>query len=644
MKRTLSLVIALAMILSMMPTVFAAEDQLPPDIEAVGGEAEVLEELGWTSVTLAAGEAGIYAYTAEGDGTITVYIGEISEGVEGDIVLTNKTTGQTLSLNKDGVDNYGLELTVEVSNGDSIEIQVTASAAAEMTWVANFAAVLGSQANPIYPEWTWSEDNIEATATVTAPVGTTYYAVNGAGMVLSVNGEEWGTLVSSGMGRAPAVFSIKNEGEAAAEYSLQIAWPVGSYSNPEIIWDPTAITAVVADGNDQGYYYSWYNRGITGTLTLNLGEVTGNGTFGNVILTNGTTGATAWMSDSEGGDTVSMDVVPGDFVTIQVAVDSGAEWNYPGATINLTGEITYPLGSSENPETIWDPSAITAVVADGNSQGYYYSWYNRAITGTLTLNLGEVTGNGALGDVILTNGTTNAMAWMSDSEGGNTVSLDIAPNDFVTIQVTVDSGAEWNYPGATINLTGVITTPAGSMDNPAALEIGETIVDIAEGSQGYFFTWTAEKAGTLSVEMPADMAWTYVINNLTTGQYGDTQWSDSDPVVGVGTVEVAAGDVIQIMVNTYDAENPWVAPAGKLNVKVAFEAKGGEAPVVLGDVTGDGKVLANDAMVLLQYSINVGNVDVAVGDVTGDGKILANDAMLVLQRSVNPDTKFPAEN
>ena len=128
-----------------------------------------------------------------------------------------------------------------------------------------------------------------------------------------------------------------------------------------------------------------------------------------------------------------------------------------------------------------------------------------------------------------------------------------------------------NNTDADVTLSIDFVVPLGSMDNPADLVIGENTADIAAGSQGYYYTWTATEAGTLSITMPAGQ-WTYTINNLTSSAYGDAQWSDSDPVVPVGTVDVAAGDEIQIIVCTYDAADPWNAPAGLFTFTAAFEA------------------------------------------------------------------------
>ena len=117
-----------------------------------------------------------------------------------------------------------------------------------------------------------------------------------------------------------------------------------------------------------------------------------------------------------------------------------------------------------------------------------------------------------------------------------------------------------------------VSYPVGSMSNPAALVLGENAAAIEAGNdQGYYFTWTAPAKGVLSVTMPQGN-WIYVLNNMSTGSYGDTQWSDSEPVVNPGTIQVNAGDRVQVMVNTYDPANPWTTPAGTVAFQADFQA------------------------------------------------------------------------
>jgi len=58
---------------------------------------------------------------------------------------------------------------------------------------------------------------------------------------------------------------------------------------------------------------------------------------------------------------------------------------------------------------------------------------------------------------------------------------------------------------------------------------------------------------------------------------------------------------------------------------------------ILGDADSDGSVYANDAMLILQYSVGLideTKLNLSAADVDGDHDVYANDAMLVLQRSV----------
>ena len=136
----------------------------------------------------------------------------------------------------------------------------------------------------------------------------------------------------------------------------------------------------------------------------------------------------------------------------------------------------------------------------------------------------------------------------------------------VVFSITNDGEADAEYALA-------ISYPAGTMDNPAQIVLGDNTATIEAGnSQGYFFTYTAQEAGTLTFTISGEAGWVYAINNLTTGKYGDQHWFDDDPVVNPEVIEVAAGDEIQIMVNTYDPADMWNNPAGTITVSVAVGA------------------------------------------------------------------------
>lgn len=95
--------------------------------------------------------------------------------------------------------------------------------------------------------------------------------------------------------------------------------------------------------------------------------------------------------------------------------------------------------------------------------------------------------------------------------------------------------------------------PEGSMNNPVELVSGENSVVIAEDSQGYFYTLTAESNGTITFEIAEGCDnWTYVINNNTTSVAGENHSSDDAEPQTSQTVEISAGDVIRIILGTAD--------------------------------------------------------------------------------------------
>jgi len=115
--------------------------------------------------------------------------------------------------------------------------------------------------------------------------------------------------------------------------------------------------------------------------------------------------------------------------------------------------------------------------------------------------------------------------------------------------------------------------PEGSMNNPVVAQLGDNVASIEAGNnQGFYFTYTADYTGELAVAIDAATGWTYTINNLTAGTYGDAQWNDSDPVVNPAVLNVTAGDELQIIVNTYDPADMWNNPAGDITVNLSYNS------------------------------------------------------------------------
>ena len=437
--------------------------------------------------------------------------------------------------------------------------------------------------NPIYPDWAWNDAQTEATAVVSVPAGETrYVAIMFGGMELTVDGGE--ATITTGTRFTPQILELTNDSEEDADYELMIAVPLGDQMNPEIIWDPTTAVAEIAAGDDNGYYMSFYNRAATGTLVF-APTCAEEGVEFDVILTNMTTYDMAWLSESTDG-TVSIDIAPGQTISIEISTVPDASWNYPAATISLNGELVYPQGSSENPEILWDPSAFSVSLTEGDNDGYYYSLYNRGMSGTLVLTPVCET-EGVEIDVILTNTTTYQMAWLSESTDG-TVSVDIEPGQFVSIQVVAVPDDNWNIPSAEVSITGEVVAPVGTRDNPELVyDPSNIVVNVAEGnSEGYYLSFMNRRAvGTLSFSVASateGVEYDVILTNMTT--YEMAWLSDSnDGSVGI---EINPGDTVVIQVVTAPDAN-WVYPAAEIVLagEIVYPVGSPENPEILWDPT-----------------------------------------------------------
>ena len=140
----------------------------------------------------------------------------------------------------------------------------------------------------------------------------------------------------------------------------------------------------------------------------------------------------------------------------------------------------------------------------------------------------------------------------------------------VTVKITNNSTEKVTY-------TMIGQFPLGDMNNPAALEFGANAARIEAGSTNYYISWTAPASGVLTVTMPTDMDWMFTYSNFgpdiedyMDDVYGSELYStdeDVNPIV----IEVKAGDILQLQINTYDPENVWNTPAGTISYTADFQ-------------------------------------------------------------------------
>lgn len=382
-----------------------------------------------------------------------------------------------------------------------------------------------------------------------AVTGTTgYNIIIGEEITADVEGTFSTAVVTEGP-RYPFVFAIQNNTAEAVEYSVNFTYPEGSMENPEEIgldWDyETAIAA-----GSQGYYYS-YPAEKDGLLQITISTAEGLGW--QYVVNNVTTSAYGEHQYSNSDPVVNpyeLEVTTGDEIVIFVnTFDPANEWTAPEG--NVTVRVEYKPGSAANPIMLQELENTVTVPA-GETVYYqgYFSGMNMAV-------------NGNNGTVIYGENGEN------EAEADGTEIPVSSPNPRMPVVFAIKNEGETDAE-FTVNFT----YPLGNMDNPATAVLGTNSCNIAAGSQGYYWTYTATEAGTLQVTITSEGDWTYVVNNMTIYAYGEAQWSDSDPVVNPYELEVAVGDQIQIVVNTYDPENMWSNPEGTISFNLAYEVVG----------------------------------------------------------------------
>lgn len=116
-------------------------------------------------------------------------------------------------------------------------------------------------------------------------------------------------------------------------------------------------------------------------------------------------------------------------------------------------------------------------------------------------------------------------------------------------------------------------------------------------------------------------------------QYIDQQASDGSISFTLKPKELTAGMSYSVYLST----------TSKAVTKVASFQYGEKPAYTLGDVNGDGKINADDAVLVLRYAVELtefNETQKLAADVSKDGRINADDAVLILRFAVNLITEF----
>ena len=534
-----------------------------------------------------------YTYTAESDGLFALSMLSDNWFYSAMIQRADGTYGYPDGHYSDETDDEGNPFVIpvqvlELKAGDVLLLNFGTAdyAAATVEFTANVYA--GDASDPVYLPIIWNNQGTAAALNADLPAGEYVYSLDVYSTVLQVtiNGE-LAALNIDPMGWDPSTVVINNTGDDNAVFTIEVNYPVGTMFNPD-------------------------------ELELGYQE-------GQMIMFDS---LSRWYSYTATEDTL---------LAIELM---GENWYYWGVYMNADGSYDYSRMTATYSA---DADPLVPMTVIKLAAGETFALCIGTIDGSEIVEFSAMTYAGTEEDPILFN-----YCW-TETETGRALNADLPAGEYVygariNGMVLTVNGVETEYtPGMgrypctfTINNTesGVVAleanVPVGSIDNPEIVDEGEHTVEIeAETYTQYWYSFTAPDDGTLTVTVSSTAGYLFVVNNVTAGIYSDEQWSDEDPVNPM-TIQVAAGDVVHIMVAAYDSELGLGAGA-TITVDLQFTPK---PDVVLGDVNGDGVVDTTDAKLIMQYDLGLIDetaLTLEAADVNGDGAVDTTDAKLVMQ-------------
>ena len=351
-------------------------------------------------------------------------------------------------------------------------------------------------------------------------------------------------------------------------------WQVSSTATKNTVWFEVGATQYIqvddCDGTSLNVVYATDENVEEGVFSYSVQYGTGD------AQTPGEDGLISVALDSTTGDTLVITNTDDEAFTLFFTVTSG-ENAEPTGTMDDPFELTFQK------DWMGNLAAQVDQEFDAKSAGYYYT-IEAPADGNITVGI-----RGAI-DADFNNidwmyGVNNYSAnkygdthWSDDEEPVFYEVWEVKKGEELTIYLnTYNTEDMFNNPAGTITLQ-LSFDAIGSYNNPGKLVIGENTVTLEADTQGYNYVWTATEDGTLKFTMDTATNWTYCLNNFDAGIYGDTHWSDDDPVVSTESVKVNAGDEISLMVNTYDNG---LAPAGTIEFTAEFISKYAEDDTVI---------------------------------------------------------------
>ncbi len=304
-------------------------------------------------------------------------------------------------------------------------------------------------------------------------------------------------------------------------------------------------------------------------------------------------------------------------------------------------------GTMDNPEvlTFSDPwgmgflSASAEIALEAGNDGRYYKVVAPADG---VINVSPAAYDSETYDSIgwmyfvhnITQGKYGSNHWSDEEPVVDAERVEVQKDDEVIVFV-----ATYNPENMFANPAGTVSvymsfSAIGSYDCPVEAVVGDNEVEIAAGSNGYYYVWTAPEGGYATVTINNETDWQYRVDVVPADEedygayvYGDTHWSDDEVVVPSETVYLKTGDTIKVWVSTYDP-NSFNTPAGTIDWTFAFEA--GAPAFVKGDASADGMFGVNDILLMLDVLNDMDELDeagMAAADLNGNGAMDFTDVV-----------------
>lgn len=226
----------------------------------------------------------------------------------------------------------------------------------EISGMSEFTVEAKPGENVYYNVYRVNGMNMEITSNTAYVIyeGKTYHPENGKISLLITTGDNY----------TPVKLVFGTDGSSPENVQVSFSYPEGTYGNPYTM-NLGDFTANVAEGNEQGVYYTFVAE-KNGTLTLQCTQATAGIAY-DISLYNLTTSAFRTLGDDGVNGTVSIQVSTGDEVQVIVNTKPDSSNNYPAATLSC--KATFKEGGNQEIKPPAKSVTYTLYVKNENGKG-----------------------------------------------------------------------------------------------------------------------------------------------------------------------------------------------------------------------------------------------------------------------------------